>query len=151
MPVEYSSPSWIGHTPPEQLIDYVLIRLRITGKDQRSHAERKIREIASDYTAACKKQRGSMKMSKARALVGDLPTDLRLMAERLRLAQIGVHAYGATQGFFVSPDIQLKNRREIIELKSRTGECARNLDQLAEFIEPLMGRGKSRTGDGKTG
>lgn len=151
MALKFSSPSWEGHTPPEQLIDYVLVRLRITGKDQRSHAEGKIREIASDYTAACKKQRDSMKMSKARALVGDLPADLRLMAESLRLAQTGLDAYGATQRFFESPDRQLENRREIIEMKSRIGECAHNLDQLAEFIEPLMDRGKSRTGDGKTG
>ena len=150
MPLKVSS-SWKGHTPPEQLIDAILTRLRIFGKEQRSRGESKIREIASDFTDARKKEKDSKTLSEARALLRDLPSDLRTMAERLQRAQVALDSCGATHRFFEDPNHRVDNQREITDLKAQAGRCVYELDRLADFIEPRMDRGKSKAGDGRTG
>ena len=150
MALKVSSP-WETHTPPEELIDGVLDRLRIDGQDRRSRIEREIRGIATNFTAALEREGGSQKMSKARALLHDLPSDLRAMAERLDQAQVALDSCGATHRFFEDPGYRLDNRSEILNLKAQAARCSLELNGLAEFIEPRMARGKSKAGDGRTG
>lgn len=150
MALKVSSP-WKGHTPPEELIDGIFIRLRISGEDQHSRAVIEIRKIASDFTDALKNEEDSQALSKARALLRDLPSDLRTMAERLQRAQVALDSCGATHRFFEDPGRRLDNEREIMDLKTLAGRCVYDLDRLADFIEPRMERGKSKAGDGRTG
>lgn len=150
MALKVSSP-WKGHTPPEQLIDEILARLRIVGKDQRSRGEPKIREIASDFTVARKNEEDSQALSEARALLRNLPSDLRTMAERLQRAQVALDSCGATHRFFEDPNRRVDNHREIKNMKAQAGRCAYELDRLADFIAPRMDRGKSKARDGRTG